>query len=341
MSYLDLRAGLSIVVPFFNEGPNAPISAKKALFAAEKVDFPIEVIVIDDGSTDGVTATDFPKEVRYFKKIHSGRFETREYGLRFVHYPNVLFLDARVWLNPDSLLNLERLIWLNQTSRYWNGDIQTQNKELAIVSIWETLTMIGWGKGINSTKTISFGLADFDRYPKGTGIFLARKDDWLRAIGNVDLGQSWMHPISDDIKLLRFLAKSGDIWIDRKFSAQYQPRIQLSKFLRNAFHRGGVFVDSYWESPTVFGRLVKISAPFALASQVLFVNIFKLPNVIAINFSLFAVITLLFFGYSYNKWKNWLRAFKEGITFIPLFFSFGTGFLIAYLSGLSDRLQKK
>jgi glycosyltransferase involved in cell wall biosynthesis len=341
MPILDLSQGLSIVIPFYNEGANTAKSAEFVLAALEVTTFPSEVIVVNDGSSDGISQEVFPKTVKYLEKTHTGRFETRHFGLKSSLYQNVLFIDARVWLKADSLNNLEELIQKNPSSKYWNGFIYTRDTNLAVVSVWETLVLIGWGQGINSEETVHFGLNDFDRYPKGTTLFLAPKRAWLEAFEGIEINHSKMAPISDDTKLLRYLVKSGDIWIDSKFSAEYQPRTQLIKFIRNAFYRGKTFVDSYWESPTVFGRLLKTSVPTGIAFQASLYFLFDFIRVVTIDVFLLIAIQILFSIYSYKKWRSLSRAIRESIILLPLILSFGAGLFLAYLSGLSNRLQKK
>jgi glycosyltransferase involved in cell wall biosynthesis len=63
------------------------------------INHPFEIIVVDDGSTDEITGSSFSEEIRYIRKEHSGRIETRLRGLQEAKYPYVLFIDARVWIN--------------------------------------------------------------------------------------------------------------------------------------------------------------------------------------------------------------------------------------------------
>jgi len=201
--------------------------------------------------------------------------------------------------------------------------------------------MIGWEKGINSQETINYGLDDFDRYPKGTGLFLAQKTDWLNAFKKVDLRQSWIAPISDDTKLLRILASEGEIWIDHKFSAEYEPRTRMTKFIKNGFYRGRTFVDSYWESPTIFGFLVKTIIPAFLIAQVTVTKFADFPKLMLTNLTLLAAVTISFFTYSWRHWRNLNRATRESLVLVPLIFSFGFGFLIAYSFVLSKNLRRR
>ncbi len=50
---IDLKQGLSVVIPFYNEAENTEKALKSAIAAATEVCFPIEFILANDGSTDG------------------------------------------------------------------------------------------------------------------------------------------------------------------------------------------------------------------------------------------------------------------------------------------------
>ena len=339
MKKLDLEAGLSIVVPFYNEGQNTSKSVGFVLDALKELDTPWEVIVVNDGSTDGISKEDFPTNIKYLKHEHSGRFKTRYLGLIESNYSNILFIDARVWLDKESLSNLRILISENPNSRYWNGYITVNHTEKAQVSIWETLVLVGWGKGVGKSETLHFGLEDFDRYPKGTTLFFAPKEDLVEAFQKVDSLKLKTTLISDDTKLLRFLAAKGDIWIDSKFSAEYQPRTTLLKFLRNGFYRGQTFVDSYWYSPTIFGKLVRLSLPLGvgLASAAVIIEGIKGGMLLALSIVLLSCAS--FFLYSFKSWKSYSRACKESALIIPLLLIFGAGFVKAYVLGFRSRLS--
>jgi glycosyltransferase involved in cell wall biosynthesis len=78
---LDLTNGLSVVIPFYNEGDNTVKAAKAAEDALAKTKLPFEILVVDDGSTDGADKNDFPGCTIYIRKDHSGRVDTRLTGL--------------------------------------------------------------------------------------------------------------------------------------------------------------------------------------------------------------------------------------------------------------------
>lgn len=328
---IDLSEGLSIVIPFYNEGENTEKALKCAVVASQRCNFPIEFLVVNDGSTDGYPKAERIREATLINLNHAGRISTRLAGAQCAQYPNVLFIDARVWMHPESLLNLETLVTKNPDSQYWNGFVQSLNLHLPQVSIWETLVRVGWSRIYSENKTIHFGLEDFDQYPKGTSIFVAPKVNWVDSLKKLlPLESSSRVAISDDTALIREFAANSDIWIDKSFSADYSPRTNLRAFLRNARYRGQTFVDSYWTSNTIFGKLVKFLPPTMLAIYFGIGLYSGLTSVLVSLIASLALVEILFFTYSSRLWKDKKRALKEAAVLLPMLFNFGFGFASAY-----------
>lgn len=334
---IDLNQGLSVVIPFYNEAENTEKALNSVMEAARNVSFPVEFILANDGSTDGFPKPNLPQDVVFLNLIHSGRIATRLAGARHARYPNVLLIDARVWIHERSLQNLDQLLKRIPNARFWNGYVESLHKNLPQVSIWETLVRVGWSKIYSENKTIHFGLDDFDSYPKGTSIFLARKEEWIKGLERLsEIESNSRVAISDDTALIRGFASISDIWIDRGFSADYSPRTNFRAFLKNARYRGQTFVDSYWESKTIFGRLVKFLPTVLLLFPVIFVSL----GVKALLISTLAAVTaieLIFFVYSFKQWWKIFRAFSETMVLFPLMINFGFGYLKAYAFRLLTR----
>jgi glycosyltransferase involved in cell wall biosynthesis len=337
MATLDLQNGLSIVIPFYNEGQNTSKSIEAILEGAKEISFPYEVIAVDDGSTDGIFQENLPKETLYIKKIHTGRLETRLKGLEAAKFQNVLFIDARVWVERVSFKNLNLLIHQNPKSRFWNGHV-VLNSTSPLNTIWETLVGVGW-KRIAPNETTKYGVNDFDRYPKGTGFFLALKSDWLEAFTKIQKTENSRLPISDDTKLIREFAQKDEIWISGKVSARYFGRTSLKGFLKNSYYRGQTFVDSYWGSTAIFGKLVRSSIPAGLFFIITSLLIAGIKGAIFLAASVVTLCIASLFLYSFKCWKSLPRAVKESIVAIPLLFFFGIGFVRAYVLGFRSRLN--
>ena len=339
MTHFDLNEGISVIIPFFNEGSNTEKAVQFVLMAAKKVSFPVEIIVVNDGSSDGISSDNFPKPVRYLEIQHVGRLNARHFGLLAAKYDAILFLDARVWVHGSILLKIHELTIENPDSRFWNGYVISQSKS-AYASIWESLVRVGW-KPIESGVTIRFGKNDFDKYPKGTGMFLAPKADWLEAFEETINEKMKYLEISDDTRILRRFTEKSEIWISDEFSADYIPRTNLQSYVKNGFYRGNTFVDSYWESATIFGKLVKFSVPVGITSQLMLGVKAGIQYLVIFDALVFISILVSFYFFSFTKWRNRKRALRETWVLIPLLFSFGLGFLKAYVAGLPVRLLRK
>ena len=335
MPTLDLTNGLSVIIPFYNEGDNTVKAAKAAEEALAKTKLPFEILVVDDGSTDGANKKDFPENMIYIRKDHSGRVDTRLTGLKESRYENVLFVDARVWLHAGSLVNLVSEVEKNPNSTFWNGHLVMSHLS-PLSSIWETLVGVGWRR-ISENETVKFGIEEFDRFPKGTGFFLASKTNWLYAFNKLKSVENLKLEISDDTKLLREFAKIGQIWISGKVSAQYVSRTTFKAFSRNCFYRGQTFVDSYWNSPTIFGKLVRWLFPLSICLAVLTFFFSGLASLFLLIFGSTFFLIGVFFLFSLKSWKNTSRAMKESLTLVPLIYFFAVGFAKSYVLGFRLR----
>jgi glycosyltransferase involved in cell wall biosynthesis/SAM-dependent methyltransferase len=93
------RALTSIVIPCFNQAHFLADAIESAL--AQQV--PVDVIVVDDGSTDNTAAVaERFAVVRYFSQPRSGLPAARNRGLAQAHGDYVIFLDADDRLRPDA-----------------------------------------------------------------------------------------------------------------------------------------------------------------------------------------------------------------------------------------------
>jgi glycosyltransferase involved in cell wall biosynthesis len=97
---------LSVVIPTYNSGTLLP-GTLQALFTQEFDRTRFEIIVVDDGSTDGsedlVRGLDAPVVVRYERRANRGRGAARNAGARLARSPTLLFIDADVRPAPGFL----------------------------------------------------------------------------------------------------------------------------------------------------------------------------------------------------------------------------------------------
>jgi glycosyltransferase involved in cell wall biosynthesis len=98
----NVTAPVSVVISSFEEGEQIAETIKSLLAGSY---IPIEIIIVDDGSTDGSCARDWPPTVRVLRQQHSGIARARNVGADHASQPFLVFLDAHCmvasnWLEP-------------------------------------------------------------------------------------------------------------------------------------------------------------------------------------------------------------------------------------------------
>lgn len=106
MAQTNLRPHFSIIVPCYNDGALAVGAVRSCLAQTTKAD--VEVILVDDGSTDGSAALvecAFPGErsLIVLRKSNGGLASARNHGVRNARGEWLVFLDSDDLLAPDFL----------------------------------------------------------------------------------------------------------------------------------------------------------------------------------------------------------------------------------------------
>ena len=237
---------LSVVIPVYNEAAQLPATMRALNAAVDESDFGAEVIVVDDGSTDGTadaarSSADGRLALRIVSQPNRGRFEARCAGLAHARGDYVLFLDSRARLARTALRFVrERL----QHAPVWNGHVYV-DADNAWGEFWRLLAELAWRDYFDDPRTTSFGLAEFDRYPKGTGCFLAPRALFESAFAGFRSHYGDIRLANDDTPILRAVAAAERIHISPEFACTYSPRTTFGGFLRHAIHRGTVFLDGH------------------------------------------------------------------------------------------------
>jgi len=243
---MNAAESLSIVMPVFNEAAHLARTIAAVTTAINGSGFDADLIVVDDGSTDGSAdvarlSADGQLTVRIVSQPNRGRFEARRAGLAHARGEYVLFLDSRVRLAPGALRFVrERL----QSAPVWNGHVYVDADD-SWGEFWGLLAELAWRDYFDDPRTTSFGLAEFDRYPKGTTCFLAPRALLESAFAGFHSHYGDIRLANDDTPILRAVAAAERIHISPEFACTYSPRTTLGGFLRHAIHRGTVFLDGH------------------------------------------------------------------------------------------------
>jgi glycosyltransferase involved in cell wall biosynthesis len=325
---------LSIVIPAFNSSgwitqclEHLSVALKNAQISDA------EVIVVDDGSTDGTgqEAQQFLElDVQVINQENQGRFLARENGLARCTGSHVLFLDTRVFLAETSLTFV--LPFLNDAdSSLWTAHVEANTAGNPIARFWRTIESLFWRRYMKNPTTTSFGLEDFDYYPKGTTALIAPTGLIREAIAAFRPTVTDWRKVNDDTALLRYAAERTRINISPQYACTYNARTNLKAFLHHANHRGSVLIDGYLRKGTrlnipIWGVL--LLAPIGLALSLMFWEI-AVSAIVFIPIALFVFVSIL----SINK--------RDAMVLAGLFWPFSISYLCGMYWGLWLKISHK
>lgn len=273
------KIGLSVIIPVYNAVDWIEPTVKHVVGALQSAQaFDAEIIIIDDGSTDGsvTRARSIKMSEKYQIKVVSqknkGRYLARKRGVELSKKENILFIDSRVFINQDALHFLaERL--RSSADQIWNAHVNIDKKGNVFARFWDAIVFIGWRRYFRSPKTTSYGIDEFDYYPKGTTMIYMPKKRLVAAMEDFESTTNDIEFSSDDTLLIRYMAERQPINISPGFSCIYHGRSTLKKFLLHAYDRGQFFVDGFLRPGTRFFIpliLFLIATPLAIFGLVLY-----------------------------------------------------------------------
>lgn len=259
-------ATLSVVVPVFNERAEdlrTTLDAVTEGLRASSWQAP-EIVLVDDGSEPPLIApTVDGARVQVVRQDNRGRFEARRTGITAAGGEYVLLLDSRVTLDPPGLAWVAERVDAGEP--VWNGHCLMANPESPYARFWNVLTYSAFADYLDQPRTTSFGLEEYDRFPKGTGHFLAPRQWLADAIESFDSRYEDSRFSSDDTHMLRAIAARERVHISPCFASVYRNREALGPFLRHALHRGTTFYDGFGRRGTRFFGVVVMALPGSLA----------------------------------------------------------------------------
>lgn len=275
--------GLSVVIPVYNAEAWIKPTVDHIVDALLGSQFDAEIIIVDDGSTDASADNAeklmMPKGVslRVIRQENKGRYLARKCGVEAAKYDNILFIDSRVFMDKDALVFLHGQL-KNDPDQIWNGHVNIDKKGNIFARFWDAIVCIAWRKYFRHPKTTSYGLKDFDYYPKGTTFFFVPKKRLVAAMEYFESQTNDIKFSSDDTLLIRFLIKDKDIHLSPEFSCLYHSRSTFYSFLKHAYNRGQFFIDGFLRPGTRFFLPLIV---VLLLSLLLVVMLFVIPIITA------------------------------------------------------------
>ena len=263
-----MTPALSVVMPVYNEARDLPATLAALLTALDRSSLDAELVVVDDGSTDGsaLIATKTVGErvpLRVVTQPNRGRFEARRAGTEAARGEFVLLLDGRVAIDDSALAFAQERI--GDGERIWTSHVNVRADGNLFGLFWQLLAELAWSDYFDRPRTTSFGAEEFDHYPKGTTCFLAPRELLLDAIRAFRTGYADSRHSNDDTPLIRWIAQRERIHVSPLYASTYRPREALGAFFRHAFHRGIVFVDGHGRRESRFFPAVAVFYPLSVA----------------------------------------------------------------------------
>jgi glycosyltransferase involved in cell wall biosynthesis len=292
------QIALSVVIPAYNSPSWITQCLSHLQVALENAGIPnSDVIVVDDGSTDGTgdeAASFSGLNLTVLRQENMGRFKARENGLAACKGTHVLFLDTRVFMGSDSLKFVLPYLENTETS-LWTADVQANTTKNPIARFWRAIESIFWRRYMRRPHTTSFGLEDFDYYPKGTTALIAPVALIRNAIESFTPTVTDWRKVNDDTALLRYAAERTRINISPGYTCTYNARTTLAAFLKHANHRGSVLIDGYLRSGTRLNLAIWAVLLLAPIGIILGIVLWKLAliTLIGLPVALFIISTSL------------------------------------------------
>jgi glycosyltransferase involved in cell wall biosynthesis len=259
---------LSVVMPVYNEAPDLAATIDALVAAVQESRFDAELVLVDDGSTDGSTealrsALGRRLPLSVVSQPNRGRFLAVREGLRRARGPYVLVLGSRVRLRPGALAFVRDR--RDAGERVWAGHVHIHTGGNPYGLFQNVLTEIAWREYFDRPRTVSFGAESFDHYPKGSGCLFAPRHALVEAFAEQPTRYADPRHANDDTPMLRQVVATERIHVSPSFAADYLPRATFRTFVKHSLHRGTVFLDGHGRRDSRFFPFVLGFFPVSVA----------------------------------------------------------------------------
>jgi glycosyltransferase involved in cell wall biosynthesis len=234
----EIAPKVSVIIPTYNSARFLP-EALESVFSQNYADY--EVIVVDDGSTDGTTAVlqPYAGRIRYLYQPNAGSAAARNTGLDMGRGEYIVFLDADDLLLPGKLREqaafLEVRASIGAVHSGWHL-INEAGEHLSCVEPWR------WAPTLDLETWLRFN-------PMCMGSMMFRQF-WLESIGYFD---PEFRQAQDSEMLLRLLLQGCQIeWIYRPtLSYRVYPESTIRKNAAQQYRFTMGVLDKFFQSPNL------------------------------------------------------------------------------------------
>lgn len=210
------QLSLSVIIPAFNEAK----TIERCLNSLkEQTNLPLEILVVDDGSTDDTVkrmreVSDGYKRIRLLSQPHLGPARARNLAAKQAKGQVLVFVDADMEFAPDFLVNLTQPIFSGKAKGSWSGEEWVKN--------WNNVWARCWNYDAGRRSSMMTGSQGQKR------VFRAvLRNEFMRVNGFDSIGYT------DDWTLVNKLG--------------YQPKPTRAKFFHyNPDSLRDVFSQAYW-----------------------------------------------------------------------------------------------
>ena len=206
----------------------------------------------------------------------------------------------------------------------WTADVQANTDGNPIARFWRAIETVFWRRYMRQPRTTSFGIEEFDYFPKGTTALIAPVELIKLAINDFVPTVSDWRKVNDDTALLRYAAERIRINISPYYTCTYNARTTFRAFLRHANHRGSVLIDGYLRSGTRLNIAIWSVLLLAPVGVLLGAVLWKLSLLLllAVPVFIFGLVT----GLGVRRY--------DGIVLAVLFWPFSMSYLLGMYWGL-------
>ncbi len=262
---------LSVVIPVFNEPDWIGSTVADLVIAVRNSGLTdVELVIVDDGSDTPTQVVLAELDVPFAKKVlrqeNMGRLLARKHGVDASTGELILLLDSRVSLHPHALEFVVSQMTAADRLPIWTAHVEYDHGRSPYGRIWSVLEFMAWRDYLADPRPVTYTIADYDRFPKGTTCFIAPRSLLLEAMSAFESHYENLREVNDDTAVLRPLAAKQEFNLAPGFSCTYHPRATARKFFRHALHRGVVFIDGYGRPGSRFFWVIVAFYPLSALS---------------------------------------------------------------------------